>query len=67
MKGIISKLSYFQSEFINCLLIKNLQGFFNFDTNQFLMNQTNMIDDKIGSFNDLMNLIDSAHKIEIRV
>lgn len=67
LKGIISKLSYFQSEFINCLLIKNLQGFFDFDINQFVMNQSNMIDDKIGSFNDLMNLIDSAHKIEIRV
>lgn len=68
LNGVILKLDYFKNVLIiNCLLIKNLQSYYSFETNEFIMNQTYDIDEKLGKLTDLVNLIDSAHKMQIRV
>ena len=69
LNGVISKLDYFRNVlFINCLLIKNLQSYYSFEKNEFIMNQKNfIIDEKLGKLADLANLVDSAHKMQIRV
>lgn len=68
LNGIIQKLDYFKNVLIlNCLIIKNLHSFFDLNKNEFILNQSNSIDPKIGQLSDLVNLVDSAHRIQIRV
>lgn len=68
LNGITIKLDYFKNALaVNCLLIRNLQSFYDLDKNRFIMNQSSSIDFKIGKLDDLHHLIDSAHKLQIRV
>ena len=66
--GIIQKLDYIKNSLsISCILLKNLNSYYDIDSNQFIIQSLDTIDHKIGNINDLKRLIDLAHYKSMRV
>lgn len=68
LNGIIQRLDYIQNNlFVNCIIIKNIQNSFSFKYYNLQLVKMNLIDEKIGTIEDLKNLVTEAHKRSIKV
>jgi hypothetical protein len=68
LNGVGLKLDYIQNVLkVNCIMLRNLNLFFDTNLNLFNIYGLDMIDEKIGTLSELENLISLANKRSIKV